>query len=117
MFPKMHEIERRTRQAAPSTHRASRPKAFLHKPNAVRVYESEYEQERDATEEEDIPEVELSVEEYENLEDTAQDHSDGEDAVVGGAHHAGWRASQKTADIRKGIQETSLTPRTTSGGK
>ena len=36
--------------------------------------------------------MELSVEEDELVEDTAQDESDGEDSVARGAHYAGWHA-------------------------
>ena len=71
--------------------------------------EIESEKEQGATEEEDVPEVELSVEEDELVEHAAQDFCDGAHSEVRGAHYAGWFAMQKTADIRKerGFQETS----------
>ena len=98
LFPKMHEIEKRTGQAVPPTDRTSRPKALLRQPKAREVYEKEieFEQEQDTTEKEDVLEVELSLEEDELVEDTVQD-----DSGVRGAHHAGLRHSQKMANIRK----------------
>ena len=80
------------------------------------------EHEQDATEEEDVPEVEHSVQEDEPAEDTAQDESDSEDSEVRSAAEAaffaGWRAKHKTANIRKarGFQELSLSPNPNSSG-
>ena len=85
----------------------------------VHETETESEQEQDATEESDVPEVEISVAKDDLVENTAQDDSDGGDSAVRGAYYVGWPAKQKTADIRKarGLQETSLTPTTSSGGR
>ena len=55
-----------------------------------------FEEEQDTTEKEDVLEVELSLEEDKLVEDTVQ-----YDSGVRGAHHAGWRHSQKMANIRK----------------
>ena len=52
-FPKMHEVEKRSGQAVPSTSRTRRPKALVRKSHARRVEtEVESEQEQNATEEE-----------------------------------------------------------------
>ena len=97
----------------------------MRKPNARKVHDNaiESEQEQDAAkEEEDVQEVELSVEEDELLEDVAQDDRDGADSEVRiageAAFFAGWRAKQKTAEIRKarGFQAASLNPSATSAG-
>ena len=55
--------------------------ARCEEPHARKVYETEVEseQEQDATED-DVPEVELSVEECEPVDDTAPDDGDGEDS-------------------------------------
>ena len=68
----------------------------------------ESEQGQDATEEEHVPEVEVSVAEDALVVNTAEEDCDGEDS--GESFHAGWRAMQKTADIRmaKRPQETSF---------
>ena len=53
------------------------PETFMRKPHARKVYETviESEQKQDATVEEDVPEVVLSVEEDELVEDFARDDS------------------------------------------
>ena len=64
VFPQVHKIEKTTAQAVPFTSRRSRPKPLMRAPNERQEEETEVEceQEQDATQEEDVPEVELSVE-------------------------------------------------------
>ena len=95
----------------PSTNRTSRPIPFLQKQNARKVYETEIESEQgqDATERSTIQKWERSRLKKTHLwEDTAEDDGDGEDS--GESFHAGWRAMQKTANIKKAKrpQETSF---------
>ena len=56
----------------------------MRKPNARKVHDAavESEQEQDAAMEEDVQEVDLSVEEDELLKDPAQDDRDGADSEV-----------------------------------
>ena len=73
-------------------HGSNEPKTLLRTPNARKAYETEIEsEEQEATEEEDVPEVELSVVEDELVAGTAQDDSDSEDLAVRGAHYAGYQ--------------------------